>query len=53
MHGGTIIDAMIIEAPTSTARKAVIPNDFVLVKQTKKGNECHFGLKAHIGVKRA
>jgi IS5 family transposase len=27
MHGGTVIDATIIEAPSSTAQKAVIPRD--------------------------
>ena len=48
MHGGTIIDATIIEAPVSTknSRKSRDPE----MHQCKKGNEWHFGMKAHIGV---
>jgi IS5 family transposase len=45
MHGGTIIDATIIEAPSSTKNSGRDPE----MKQTKKGNAWHFGLKAHIG----
>jgi IS5 family transposase len=44
MHGGTIIDATIIEAPPSTKNSGRDPE----MKQTKKGNAWHFGLKAHI-----
>jgi IS5 family transposase len=48
MHGGTIIDATIIEAPKST--KNSIHGRDTEMHQTKKGNEWHFGMKAHIGV---
>ncbi len=45
---GTIVDATIIEAPSSTKnkRKERDPE----MHQTKKGNTWHFGMKAHIGV---
>jgi IS5 family transposase len=45
---GTIVDATIINAPTSTKNqdKARDPE----MHQTKKGNQWFFGLKAHIGV---
>ena len=48
MHGGTIVDATIIEAPSSTksASGARDPE----IHQTKKGNEWHFWMKAHAGV---
>jgi IS5 family transposase len=48
MKEGTIVDATIIAAPSSTknARKERDPE----MHQTKKGNEWHFGMKAHIGV---
>ena len=48
MHGGTILDATIINAPSSTknADKARDPE----MHQTKKGNEWRFGMKAHVGV---
>jgi IS5 family transposase len=44
---GTLVDATIIAAPPSTknAGKARDPE----MHQTKKGNEWHFGMKAHIG----
>ena len=47
MKEGTIVDATIIAAPSSTknARKARDPE----MHQTKKGNQWHFGMKAHIG----
>jgi IS5 family transposase len=48
MHGGTIIDATIIEAPSSTKNRAKSRDPEM--KQTKKGNARHFGMKAHIGV---
>jgi len=46
-RGGSIVDATIIEAPSSTknSSKSRDPD----MKQTKKGNEWHFGMKAHIG----
>lgn len=48
MKGGTIVDATIINAPSSTknAAKARDPE----MHQTKKGNEWRFGMKCHIGV---
>jgi len=48
MRGGTIVDATIIDAPTSTKNEdnARDPE----MHQTKKGNEWYFGMKAHIGV---
>ena len=44
---GTIMDATIIEAPSSTknARRERDPE----MHQAKKGNQWHFGMKAHIG----
>jgi len=47
MKEGTIVDATIIAAPCSTknARKERDPE----MHQTKKGNQWHFGMKAHIG----
>jgi transposase, IS5 family len=48
MRAGSIVDATIIAAPSSTknAEKARDPE----MHQTKKGNQWHFGMKAHIGV---
>ena len=48
MKGGTIVDATIISAPSSTknAEKKRDPE----MHQTKKGNEWKFGMKCHIGV---
>lgn len=48
LKAGTIVDASIIAAPTSTKNKdgARDPE----MHQTKKGNEWHFGMKMHIGV---
>ncbi len=45
---GTIVDATIINAPSSTKNrdKARDPE----MHQTRKGNQWHFGMKAHIGV---
>lgn len=48
MHGGTIIDATIIEAPAST-KNAEQKRDPEM-HQVKKGNEWHFGARMHIGV---
>jgi IS5 family transposase len=45
---GSIVDATIIEAPSST-KNADGERDPEM-HQTKKGNEWHFGMKAHIGV---
>lgn len=44
---GTMVDATIIEAPTST-KNADGERDPEM-HQTKKGNEWYFGMKAHIG----
>jgi len=48
MHGGTIVDATIIDAPTSTknAEKKRDPE----MHQTKKGNQWFFGERMHTGV---
>ena len=45
---GSIVDATIIEAPSSTKNKERTRDPEM--HQTKKGNEWHFGMKAHIGV---
>ncbi|MGE4341372.1 MAG: IS5 family transposase [Pigmentiphaga sp.] len=45
---GTIVDATIIEAPSST-KNATGTRDPEM-HQAKKGNQWHFGMKAHIGV---
>ena len=48
MREGTIVDATLIAAPPSTKNrdKERDPD----MHQSKKGNEWHFGMKAHIGV---
>lgn len=48
MRGGSIVDATIISAPSSTknAEKQRDPE----MHQTKKGNEWKFGMKCHVGV---
>lgn len=48
MKSGTIVDATIIEAPSSTKNeeKKRDPD----MSSTKKNGEWHFGMKAHIGV---
>ena len=48
LHAGTIVDATIIAAPSST-KNAEGKRDPEMC-QTKKGNQWHFGMKAHIGV---
>jgi len=48
MRQGTIVDATIIAAPPSTKNKQKIRDPEM--HQTKKGNQWHFGMKAHIGV---
>src|SRR4029078_3865842 len=48
MRQGTIIDATIIAAPPSTKNKSKSRDPEM--HQTKKGNQWHFGMKAHIGV---
>ncbi len=45
---GTVVDATIIAAPSSTKNKEGDRDPEM--HQTKKGNQWHFGMKAHIGV---
>ena len=45
---GTIVDATIIAAPSSTKNRTKERNPEM--HQTKKGNQWYFGMKAHIGV---
>ncbi|MBT9519346.1 MAG: IS5 family transposase [Dechloromonas sp.] len=48
MKRGTVVDATLIAAPSSTKNedKKRDPE----MRQTKKGNQWHFGMKAHIGI---
>ena len=48
MKQGTIIDATLIAAPSSTKNKAGERDPDM--HQTKKGNQWYFGMKVHIGV---
>jgi len=48
LRAGTIVDATIIAAPSST-KNADGERDPEM-HQTRKGNQWHFGMKAHIGV---
>jgi IS5 family transposase len=48
MTKGTLIDATLIAAPSSTKNKEHARDPEM--HQTKKGNQWYFGLKAHIGV---
>jgi IS5 family transposase len=48
MRGGSIVDATIIAAPSST-KNATGTRDPEM-HQTRKGNQWYFGMKAHIGV---
>lgn len=48
LRSGTLIDATIIDAPSSTKNKAGARDPEM--SSTKKGNEWYFGMKAHIGV---
>jgi len=48
MRAGTIVDATIIAAPSSTKNQKGERDPEM--HQTKKGNQWHFGMKAHIGV---
>ena len=45
---GTVMDATIIAAPSSTKNRSKGRDPEM--HQTKKGNQWHFGMKAHIGV---
>ena len=48
VNRGTIVDATIISAPTSTKNKKRERDPEM--HQTKKGNQWYFGMKAHLGV---
>jgi IS5 family transposase len=48
LREGTIVDATLIAAPPSTKNKAGKRDPEM--HQSKKGNQWHFGMKAHIGV---
>ncbi len=48
MRGGSIVDATIVAAPSSTKNASGTRDPEM--HQTKKGNQWYFGIKAHIGV---
>jgi IS5 family transposase len=48
LRSGTLVDATIIDAPSSTKNKAGARDPEM--SSTKKGNDWFFGMKAHIGV---
>jgi len=48
LRSGTAVDATLISAPSST--KNIERERDPEMKQTKKGNQWYFGMKAHIGV---
>jgi len=48
LRSGTLVDATIIDAPSSTKNKAGRRDPEM--SSTKKGNDWYFGMKAHIGV---
>ncbi len=48
INRGTIVDASIINAPTSTKNKSKQRDPDM--HQTRKGNQWYFGMKTHIGV---
>ena len=48
LREGTIVDASIIEAPSSTKNRTGERDPEM--HQTKKGNQWHFGMKLHIEV---
>jgi IS5 family transposase len=48
MRQGTIVDATLIAAPSSTKNKAGKRDPEM--HQTKKGNRWYYGMKVHIGV---
>lgn len=48
LREGTVVDATLIAAPSSTKNKGGERDPEM--HQTKKGNQWHFGMKAHIGV---
>ena len=48
LRSGTLVDATIIDAPSSTKNQAKARDPEM--SSTKKGNDWYFGMKAHIGV---
>ena len=48
LREGTSVDATLIAAPPSTKNRARKRDPEI--RQTKKANQWHFGMKAHIGV---
>ena len=48
LKSGTVVDATLIAAPPSTKNRTGERDPEM--HQTKKGNQWHFGMKAHIGV---
>ncbi len=48
LREGTIVDATIIEAPSSTKNRTGQRDPEM--RQVKKGNQYHFGMKLHVGV---
>lgn len=48
MHGGSIVDATFVESPSSTKNRERSRDPEA--HQAKKGNNWHFGYKAHAGV---
>jgi IS5 family transposase len=48
LRSGTLADATIIDAPSSTKTKAGACDPEM--SSTKKGNDWYFGMKAHVGV---
>jgi len=48
LRAGTLVDATIIPAPSSTKNEARARDPDM--SSTKKGNTWHFGMKAHVGV---
>lgn len=50
LRAGTIVDATIIEAPSSTKNRSGTRDPEM--KQTRKGKNWHFGMKLHVGTDR-
>ena len=48
MHGGSVVDATLISAPSSTKNQNGERDPEM--HSTKKGNQWHFGMKVHAGV---
>jgi transposase, IS5 family len=48
LKAGTVVDATLIAAPSST-KNSTSQRDPEM-RQAKKGNQWHFGMKAHVGV---